>query len=158
MARTTDSKQLLYALTSAHTVENSEIAGIGVIIKAARHHTLRKISNTVPTNDPVIAAYEAINAALRETYHMGARALIVYTDCQPVIGQLQRTVCVGPAHLARYLEVRSRLNQFNRAEVVPISPDENRAARTLATAAWEGFDPDSLAGQLQLPLVETETA
>jgi ribonuclease HI len=153
MARDAESKQLLYAMTSAHATQDSDIAGIGVIIKAARHHTLRKIGSTVPTNDRVTAAYEAISAALREAREMGARALIVYTDCDAVVAQLNRTVRVDPAQLARHLEARSLLNQFHRAEVTPVSPAQNDAARLLAIEAWERDAANGASRQLALPLV-----
>jgi len=157
MARDVESKQLLYAMTSAYTAPEGEIAGIGVVIKAARHHTLRKIAATVPAQDRVIAAYEAISAALREAREMGARALIVYTDCETVIGQLNRTVRVEPGQLARHLEARSLLNQFHRAEIAPVSPGQNDAARLLAFEAWEQEAPDGNARQLDLPLAFTGT-
>jgi ribonuclease HI len=156
MARDVESRQLLYAMTSVHTTQESDIAGIAVIIKAARHHTLRKFAGTVPTNDRVIAAYEAISAALREAREMGARALIVYTDCEAVVRQLDRTVRVDPAHLARHLEVRSLLNQFHRAEVTPVSSAQNDSARLLAAEAWE--QGGAMSRQLELPLAVSGTA
>jgi ribonuclease HI len=158
MAREAESKQLLYAMTSGHTTQDSDIAGIAVIIKAARHHTLRKIASTVPTNDRITAAYEAISAALREAREMGARALIVYTDCEPVLGQLNRTVTVGRDQLARHLETRCLLNQFHRAEIAPVSAAQNEAARALAVEAWERETEHGVSRQLQLPLVSSGTA
>ncbi|MBM3497530.1 MAG: reverse transcriptase-like protein [Armatimonadetes bacterium] len=152
MAREAESKQLLYAMTSGHTAGSSDIAGIAVIIKAARHHTLRKISATVPTNDRITAAYEAISAALREAREMGARALIVYTDCEAVIGQLNRTVTVGREQLARHLETRCLLNQFHRAEVAPVAPAQNEAARRLAVEAWQREVEGGGSRQLELPM------
>jgi ribonuclease HI len=158
MAREAESKQLLYAMIGGHTANDSDIAGIGVVIKAARHHTLRKISTTVPTNDRITAAYEAICVALREAREMGARALIIYTDCEPVIGQLNRTVTVDRDHLARHLEARCLLNQFHRAEIAPVSAAQNEAARTLAIEAWEHGIESGASHQLELPLVGSGTA
>jgi ribonuclease HI len=158
MARNVESKQLLYAMTSVHVIEESGLAGIGIIIKAPRHHTLRKVAATVPTNDPVTAAYEAISAALREAYEMGARALVVYTDCDAVIGQLRRTVVVAPGQLARHLEARSLLNQFHRAEIAPVSAAQNAAAHRLALEALEQPVADAASAQPPLPLTFQRSA
>jgi len=157
MARDVESKQLLYAMTSGYTNQDSDVAGIGVIIKAARHHTLRKIASTVPTNDRVTAAYEAISAALREAREMGARALIVYTDCEAVVGQLNRTISVDSGQLARHLETRSLLNQFHRAQIAPVSAGQNDPARLLAIEAWQR-GADGASRQLELPLAASGTA
>jgi len=153
MAREAESKQLLYAMTSGHTTGTSDIAGIAAIIKAARHHTLRKIATTVPTNDRITAAYEAISAALREAREMGARALIVYTDCEAVIGQLGRTVTVDREQLARHLETRSLLHQFHRAEVALVSSSQNEAAHALAVEAWHRGIEGGGSRQLELPML-----
>jgi ribonuclease HI len=157
MAREAESKQLLYAMTSGHVRPDSDIAGIGVVIKAARHHTLRKFTATAPTNDRVTAAYEAISAALREAREMGARALIVYTDCQPVVDQLSRTVTVDREQLARHLEARCLLNQFHRAEILLVSPERNEAAHALAVEALEHGAVGDLTRQLELPMVAAGT-
>jgi len=155
MARSAESKQLLYANTSAHTSLETSVAGIGVVIKAARRHTLRKQSDTKPTSDRVVASYEAISAALREARDMGARVVVVRTDCEPIIWQLEKQAPVSPGQLARHLETRSLLNQFHRAEVSHISPDENRAAHDLALRAWEHGCKlkGEVESQLRLPLL-----
>lgn len=158
MAKETESRQLLYAITSGYTRQDSDAAGIGVIIKAARHHTLRKISSIVSTTDPVMAAYDAIIVALREARQMGARVLIVYTDCEAVIKQLERTVRVAPDQLARHLEARSLLNQFHRAEIVRVSPGQNEAARVLAMEALERHEGAGGARQLELPLINSRAS
>ena len=75
MAKSVESRQLLYANTSAYASVETSIAGIGVVIKAARRHTLFKQSDTRPTSDHVVAAYEAISLALREAKGMGLEEL-----------------------------------------------------------------------------------
>ena len=154
MAKSVESRQLLYANTSAYASVETSIAGIGVVIKAARRHTLFKQSDTRPTSDHVVAAYEAISLALREAKGMGARVVIVHTDCEPVLRQLERETTVSPGQLARHLETRSLMNQFHKADVVYVKPDENRAARELAHRAWEHGCRvrGELESQLSLPL------
>jgi len=160
MARSIDSRQLLYAHTSAHTSDDTNVAGLGVVIKAPRRHTIHKTSDTKATSDRVVAAYEAISIALREAKRMGARAVVIRTDCEPVIWQLDKRVPVSRDQLARHLETRSLLNQFHRADVAFVRVDDNRIAHELAVRAWEHAcrlqgEPD---GQLALPLVGTGTA
>ncbi len=159
MARTVESKQLLCAVTSADAAEETAIAGIGVVIKSARRHTLRKISRTTTTQDCITAAYEAITTALREARKMGARAVVVYTDSEGVINQLGKTARVDAGQLARHLEARSLLNQFHRAEVKLASPEQSEVAHQLALEALaEGSAADhALTGQLALPIADTGT-
>jgi ribonuclease HI len=159
MARTVESKQLLCALTSADTPEDTELAGIGVIIKSARRHTLRKIARSTPTQDRVTAAYEDIATALREARKMGARAIVVYTDCEGVVNQLRKAARVDESQLARHLEARSLLNQFHRAEVKLASPEQSRAAHELAVEAREEGVRDApwARAQLVLPMADTGT-
>ena len=158
MARTVESKQLLCALTSAEISEDTQAAGIGVVIKSARRHTLRKISHTTVTDDPIVAAYEAIATALREARKMGARAVVVYTDNDGVINQLEKTARVDAGQLARHLEARSLLNQFHRAEVQLASPEQTEVPRQLAEEALEGESARiDVTSQLALPIAETGT-
>jgi len=159
MAKSVESKQLLYAHTSAHTSQDCDVAGIGVVIKAPRRHTLHKHSGTKETADPVVAAYEAIASALREARHMGARAVVVHTDCEPVVWQIEKRVPVSPGQLARHLETRSLLNQFNRAQISLVAPAENQPARRLAQRAFEHGCRGHQAPeeQLSLPLMSTGT-
>ncbi len=157
MARTVESKQLLCAVTSADISEETELAGIGIIIKSARRHTLRKIACITPTQDHIVAAYEAIATALREARKMGARAIVVYTDTEGVINQLEKTARVDEGQLARHLEVRSLLNQFHRAEVKLASPEQGKAAHQLAVEAREEGVRGApwTAPQLVLPMADT---
>jgi hypothetical protein len=90
---------------------------------------------------------------------MGARAVVICTDCEPVIWQLEKRVPVSQEQLARHLEARSLLNQFHRADVAFVGADDNRAAHELAVRAWEHAcrlqgEPED---QLALPLVGTRT-
>jgi len=151
MARTVESRQLLYAFTSAHMVPDTDVAGLGAVIRTPRRHTVRKTHATACTTDPVVAAYEAIKLALREAREMGARAVVVYTDNEAVLHQLDKTVRVDPEQLARHLETRSLLNQFHRAQVLRASPDNNEPAHELAMQAWQEAGGEALDAP-ELPL------
>ena len=137
MARTVESRQLLYAFTSAHVAPEAAVAGLGAVLKTPRRHTVRKAHATAHTSDPVVAAYEAIKLALREAREMGARAVVVYTDSDVVLRQLDKTVTVDPGQLARHLETRSLLNQFHRAQVLRAPVADSEPAHELAFRAWE---------------------
>jgi ribonuclease HI len=151
MARTVESRQLLYAYTSAHISPDTGVAGLGAVIKTPRRHTVRKTHAVSQTHDRVAAAYEAIKLALKEAREMGARAVVVYTDSEAVIHQLDKSASVDAGQLARHLETRSLLNQFHRAEVVGVPPDRNEPARELAAQASEQAGGGLFDGTPELP-------
>jgi ribonuclease HI len=151
MARTVESRQLLYAFTAAHISPEADVAGLGAVIRTPRRHTVRKAHAAARTTDRVVAAYEAIKLALREAREMGARAIVVYTENEAVLRQLDKTVRVNPEQLARHLETRSLLNQFHRAQVLRASPDNNESAHELAIQAWQEAG-GGLLGAPELPL------
>ncbi len=127
--------QSVYALTGVARQPGQGVAGIAVIIKDPRKHTLKQISRRIHTTSPEAPKYEAVQMALREALHLGARSVSVYVDDPEVVGHLRQDLRVPTDLTTPYLEIRALMNRFRRAHIRYVEEGKSRRARALAEMA-----------------------
>ncbi|KAL5543941.1 hypothetical protein UlMin_007725 [Ulmus minor] len=129
MIQMQDSQWKLYV--DGSSTENSSEAGIicvspdGVKLSCAVHFRFKATNNQ--------AEYEALLTSLRLAKEVSARHLVVYSDSQLVVSQVNSEFQAKGEKMASYLEkVKEVLNQFDTVTVTQIPRAENKNADALA--------------------------
>ena len=158
-----------YALVSAAPLQDTDAAGIGVLLKAHDRSTVRTICQALPDTEPLAAAYEALMRVLEEALRTGSRRITVYLDPPEVVTQLTGDGDVPRWLLVKHLKTRGMINQLGSVALKAATNSRFSAkllaqsARLPATEAGQGEEvpdrprpPVRKAEQAQLALLTAE--
>ncbi|XP_070019554.1 uncharacterized protein [Nicotiana sylvestris] len=114
---------------------NVKGAGIGIILVPLAGETIRQAIKCHPiTNNE--AEYEAMIAGLELARELRIEQVIIKSDSQLVVNQMQGTYIAREARMQQYLEkARDLVRQFQTWNVIQIPTEENVEANTLANLA-----------------------
>ncbi len=108
-------------------------AGLGVVIATEDGRVLREIAESLGSTTNNVAEYRAVIRGLVEAAHMGIRRLVLRSDSQLVIRQLQGSYAVRHANLAPlYHQVRELLGSFREVKLEHVEREQNARADALA--------------------------
>jgi len=107
-------------------------AGLGVVFVDARGEVLHRIGRRVPVSNTDLAAFQGILYALWTARRLGSRRVVVHSDHDAVVAQINgfqevRVDLVGP-----YLEVRALLHAYRSARVEVGQMGWEQEARAMA--------------------------
>lgn len=113
-------------------------AAIGVVIKDAENETVKTISQHIGITSNNRAEYLAIIAALETAQQMSAEEIILYSDSELVVRQINGRYRVRNAGLKPlYQKAKALINSFQRFNMIHIPRENNREADKLANLALD---------------------
>ena len=120
-------------------------AGIGIIIKDGQGNQIRKLYKYIGSSTNNIAEYTALIYGLQEVLILGLKDVIVHSDSELLVKQLNGEYRVKNSNLKPYYEQFLHLRTgFNRLEVKQISRGENKESDKLANCAIDSRIDSSL--------------
>lgn len=129
-------KVIVYADGAARG--NPGPAAIGVTLQDGTGHTLARISRRLGRTTNNQAEYRAIIAGLEQAVALGAREVMVRSDSELVVNQLNGKYKVKNAALRPlYQEVVQLAGKLNRFSIAYIPRAQNRQADALANEALD---------------------
>lgn len=120
-------------------------AGIGIIIKDEQGQRIKQLYKYIGQTTNNIAEYTALVYGLQETLILGLKDIVVHSDSELLVKQLNGEYRVKNSHLKIYYEQFLHLKSgFNRLEVRQIKREENKEADKLANQAIDSRIDSSL--------------
>ncbi|MDR5694125.1 MAG: ribonuclease HI family protein [Armatimonadota bacterium] len=111
-------------------------AGIGVVVLAQDGTVLREIARYVGETTNNVAEYYALLAALEEALHQGAEEVVIYSDSELLVRQVNGTYRVRSAHLLPLFQrARALMGRLRKVAVRHIGREKNARADRLANRA-----------------------
>ena len=111
-------------------------AGIGIMLKDGRGQKLKSLYKYIGRTTNNIAEYTALVYALQEALMLGLKEIIVYSDSELLVKQLNNEYRVKNSNLKPYYEQFLHLRSgFNKLEVKQINRTENKESDRLANQA-----------------------
>lgn len=127
-------KVIIY--TDGASQGNPGPSGIGVIICNAKEEAIKNISEAIGQTTNNVAEYTALIYALQESLILGAKEVIIKTDSELLVKQLNRIYKVKDTDLKLLFNQLQHLkNKFSRFEIKHINRKENIGADKLAAKA-----------------------
>jgi ribonuclease HI len=109
-------------------------AGCGVVLEAGGRREEHTLFLGTATNN--VAEYAALLAALERARSLGLEALVVHSDSQLLVEQMNGGYKVKAAHLkGLWLRARTLAAALRRFSIVHVPREENREADALANRA-----------------------
>ena len=113
-------------------------AAIGVIIKDERGELMACISQRIGTTTNNQAEYRAIIAALEKTIELGATHVVINSDSELVVRQLNGRYRVKNAHLKPlYQKIKQLQSSLEGFTITHIPREQNKEADRLANKALD---------------------
>ncbi len=114
-------------------------AAIGVVIKDEKGNTVAAISRCLGNTTNNQAEYRGIIAALEKAVSLGARQVMVYSDSELMVKQINgqyriKNAALQPLH-AEVVKLTGRLENF---KISHIRREQNKEADALANKALDG--------------------
>ena len=120
-------------------------AGIGIVIKDGQGSQIKKLYKYIGQATNNIAEYTALVYALQEAIIFGFKDLVVYSDSELLVKQLNGEYRVKNSNLRSYYEQFLHLRiAFNRLEIKQLSRQENKESDKLANQAIDSRIDSSL--------------
>ena len=117
---------------------NPGVAGIGIIINDGQGQKIRELYKYIGETSNNIAEYTALVYALQEALILGLKDVVVHSDSELLVKQLNGEYRVKNSNLKSYYEQFLHLKTgFNKLAVKQISRDENKKTDKLAN---QGID------------------
>ncbi|XP_070054196.1 uncharacterized protein [Nicotiana tomentosiformis] len=115
---------------------NVKGANLGIVLTPPSGEVIRQAIKCYPiTNNE--AEYEAVIAGLELAQELGREQIMIRSDSQLVVNQMQGTCVAREARMQQYLEkVQELLRQFQLWKAVQIPREENAEADALANLAF----------------------
>jgi ribonuclease HI len=114
-------------------------AAIGVTVKDENNRLLASISETIGNTTNNQAEYRALIAGLEKAINLGAKEVVVNSDSELLVKQLQGHYRVKNAELkSLYLEVVKLAYSLASFRIAAIPRELNREADKLANMALDG--------------------
>ncbi len=114
-------------------------AAIGITVKNEKKRLLASISKTIGLATNNQAEYRALIAGLEKAIQLGAREVVVNSDSELLVKQLQGHYRVKNAELkSLYLEVVKLAYSLPVFRIEAIPREQNREADNLANKALDG--------------------
>ncbi|KAL0405818.1 UNVERIFIED_CONTAM: hypothetical protein Slati_3895700 [Sesamum latifolium] len=138
-----DEKWLLH-VNGSSTIQGN---GAGIVITSQQGEDLEftvKFGFKASNNK---AEYEALVAGVKMAHEAGARHLLVYSDSQLVVKQVEGIYEAKEENMVQYLQQIAELRTcFESFQIIQISREENIKADCLSklASALEDFEPDTL--------------
>lgn len=108
-------------------------AGLGIVISSEDGRVLRAVSEPLGVTTNNVAEYQAVIRGLSEAERMGIRKLVLRSDSQLVIRQLEGSYAVRNEVLAPlYHRVRELLGSFHEVRLEHVPREQNAHADALA--------------------------
>jgi len=108
-------------------------AGLGAVLSTEDGTVIREIAEPLGNTTNNVAEYRAVIRGLQEAQHLGIRRLILRSDSQLVIRQLQGSYAVRHAMLLPlYHQVRDLLGNFKEVRLEHVERAQNARADALA--------------------------
>jgi phosphoglycolate phosphatase-like HAD superfamily hydrolase/ribonuclease HI len=131
--RALDPNQSYVINTDGASKGNPGPAGIGVVIATEDGRILCEIAEGLGVTTNNVAEYQAVIRGLVEAERMGIRRLVLRSDSQLVIRQLQGSYAVRHANLLPlYHQVRELLGSFRDVKLEHVEREQNARADALA--------------------------
>ncbi len=126
----------IYAYCDGASRGNPGESGIGVILRDEQGRVIFSGGGYLGNGTNNVAEYEALIACLKKAQQTGCDKLIVYSDSQLMVRQLQGVYKVRDKHLQKYFQEASRLIQSGpfEFEISHVEREQNRDADLLANA------------------------
>ena len=113
-------------------------AAIGAVIKDSNNTTVGTISQYIGRATNNQAEYRAVISALEKAVAIGAAEVILYSDSELVVRQLEGKYRVKNVALRElYQEAGKQLSKFSRVSFVAIPREKNQEADALANQALD---------------------
>jgi ribonuclease HI len=136
-------RQIIYIDGAARG--NPGEAGIGVVIKRQEGQTLKQMYKYIGQTTNNVAEYTALIYALQEALILGLKDVIVNSDSELLVKQLNGEYKIKNSNLKSYYEQFLHLKMgFNRLEIKQISRQENKESDKLANKAIDSKFSTSL--------------
>jgi len=134
---------IIHAWTDGASRGNPGESGIGVILKDERGGTLRSVCGYLGKATNNVAEYSALLACLKLASEQPCKMLIVHSDSELMVKQLNGLYKVKDANLKRYVQrVRERLSQASfQVTIKHVMREENREADELANRGIDTRTP-----------------
>ena len=117
---------------------NPGVAGIGIIINDGQGQRIRELYKYIGETSNNVAEYTALVYALQEALILGLKDVVVHSDSELLVKQLNGEYRVKNSNLRLHYEQFLHLKTgFKRLAVKQISRDENKKADKLAN---QGID------------------
>jgi ribonuclease HI len=111
-------------------------AGIGIVIKDGKEQKIRELYKYIGEASNNIAEYTALIYGLQEALILRLKDVVVHSDSELLVKQLNREYRVNNSNLKPYYEQFLHLRTgFDRLEVKQIAREENRETDKLANRA-----------------------
>ena len=115
---------------------NPGVAGIGIIINDGQGQKIRELYKYIGETSNNIAEYTALVYALQEALILGLKDVVIHSDSELLVKQLNGEYRVKNSNLRLYYEQFLHLKTgFNKLVVKQISRDENKKTDKLANQA-----------------------
>ena len=113
-------------------------AAMGVIIKDERGELMARISRRIGTTTNNQAEYRAIIAALEKAIELGATHVVINSDSELVVKQLNGRYRVKNAHLKPlYQKIKQLQSSLEEFTITHIPREQNKEADRLANKALD---------------------
>lgn len=120
-------------------------AGIGIIIKDSQDKNIRQLYKYIGSTTNNIAEYTALIFALQEVLILGLKSVVVHSDSELLVKQLNGEYRVKNSNLKPFYEQFLHLKTgFNRLEIKQIAREENKETDKLANQAIDSRIDTSL--------------
>ena len=115
---------------------NPGVAGIGIIIKDGQGQKIRQLYKYIGQATNNIAEYTALVYGLQEALILGLKDVVIYSDSELLVKQLNGEYRVKNSNLRPYYEQSLHLRTgLQRLEIRQISREENKETDKLANKA-----------------------
>jgi ribonuclease HI len=133
----------IHAFTDGASRGNPGESGVGVILKDVRGNVLTKVSGYIGTKTNNEAEYSALIACLKLTMKTACRDLIVHSDSELMVRQMQGKFKVKEPRLKEYVQqARSLLSQASfQFKILHILRERNKEADELANLGIDSRQP-----------------
>jgi ribonuclease HI len=129
-----DTRHIIYIDGAARG--NPGEAGIGIVIKHQKGQTVKQLYKYIGQTTNNVAEYTAFIYALQEALILGLKDVVVNSDSELLVKQLNGEYKVKNSNLKSYYEQFLHLRiGFNKLEIKQISRQENKESDKLANKA-----------------------
>lgn len=120
-------------------------AGIGIIVNDAQGEKIRELYKYIGHTSNNVAEYTALVYALQEALILGLKDIVIHSDSELLVKQLNGEYRVKNLNLKTYYEQFLHLKAgFDKLEIKQISREENRQTDKLANQAVDARVDTSL--------------
>ena len=127
---------VIYADGASHG--NPGLSGAGVVFYDHKGTVLEEFREYLGETTNNVAEYGAVLLALRKAEERGVRAIVLRSDSEVVVRQLQRRYKVKSSNLVPlHAEARGRISKFDSFRAEHVYREKNKRADELANLAIE---------------------